>query len=88
MAFLVTLNQNFQLTVLSTLFFVLLHNVSQHITGRRVVDRIITELGVFDIDKAHGSGITLSEIAEGVDVEEIKAKTGCKFHIADDLKTF
>ncbi|KAJ0114373.1 hypothetical protein N8I77_003246 [Diaporthe amygdali] len=54
------------------------------LTGRACVSRIITELGVFDVDFSHG--LTLIEIAEGVTVDEIKAKTEAPFKVADDLK--
>jgi len=54
------------------------------LTGKACVSRIITELGVFDVDFAHG--LTLIEIADGVTVEEIKAKTEAPFHVAEDLK--
>ncbi|AEO68090.1 8a144d7f-687c-48d4-aecf-e984f15ff234 [Thermothielavioides terrestris] len=54
------------------------------LTGKACVSRIITELGVFDVDFAHG--LTLIEIADGVTVEEIKAKTEAPFRVADDLK--
>ncbi|KAK8014893.1 Succinyl-CoA:3-ketoacid-coenzyme A transferase 1 [Apiospora arundinis] len=54
------------------------------LTGRACVSRIITELGVFDVDFAHG--LTLIEIADGVTVDEIKAKTEAPFTVADDLK--
>ncbi|KAL6692729.1 hypothetical protein J3F84DRAFT_351234 [Trichoderma pleuroticola] len=54
------------------------------LTGRACVSRIITELGVFDVDFAHG--LTLIEIADGVTVDEIKSKTEAPFRVADDLK--
>ncbi|KAK8117249.1 3-oxoacid CoA-transferase [Apiospora kogelbergensis] len=54
------------------------------LTGRACVSRIITELGVFDVDFAHG--LTLVEIADGVTVDEIKAKTEAPFTVADNLK--
>ncbi|KAL6870273.1 hypothetical protein J3F83DRAFT_735730 [Trichoderma novae-zelandiae] len=54
------------------------------LTGRACVSRIITELGVFDVDFAHG--LTLIEIADGVTVDEIKSKTEAPFTVADDLK--
>ncbi|KAK3385103.1 coenzyme A transferase [Podospora didyma] len=54
------------------------------LTGKACVSRIITELGVFDVDFAHG--LTLIEIADGVTVEEIKSKTEAPFTVADNLK--
>lgn len=54
------------------------------LTGRTCVSRIITELGVFDVDFMEG--LTLVEIAEGVTVEELKSKTEAPFKVADDLK--
>ncbi|RKU41719.1 hypothetical protein DL546_003954 [Coniochaeta pulveracea] len=54
------------------------------LTGKACVSRIITELGVFDVDFA--KGLTLIEIADGVTVDEIKSKTEAPFHVADDLK--
>ncbi|KEZ43571.1 Succinyl-CoA:3-ketoacid coenzyme A transferase 1, mitochondrial [Scedosporium apiospermum] len=54
------------------------------LTGPACVSRIITELGVFDVD--FKTGLTLVEIADGVTVEEIKSKTEAPFKVADDLK--
>lgn len=53
-------------------------------TGYRVVDLIITEKCVFKVDK--GQGLILTEIADGVKIDEIMKKTGCDFKIAEDLK--
>ena len=50
------------------------------LTGAAVVHRIITDLGVFDIDRKAG-GVTLTELAPGVTVEEIKAKTEAPFRV-------
>ena len=47
---------------------------------------VITDLGVFDIDRKGGTGMTLTEIAPGVTVEEIKAKTGGSFKVSPSLK--
>jgi 3-oxoacid CoA-transferase len=60
------------------------------LTGKNVVDMIITELAVFDVDhKSHDlSGLMLLEIAEGISVEEIRSKTGASFKVSDKLKTF
>jgi len=57
------------------------------LTGKGVVDRIITELCVFDIDKKGGSGMTLVELAEGVTVEDVKKATACPFHVAPNVTT-
>ncbi len=53
------------------------------LTGKAVVDRVITELGVFDITR--GKGLKLSEMAPGVSLEEIKAKTEAPFEVAKSL---
>jgi 3-oxoacid CoA-transferase subunit B len=42
------------------------------LTGRRVVQKIITDLGVFDIDD---EGLVLVDIAPGVTVEQLRAVT-------------
>ncbi|OJD32470.1 succinyl-:3-ketoacid-coenzyme a transferase [Diplodia corticola] len=54
------------------------------LTGRTCVSRIITELCVFDVDFTNG--LTLIELADGVTVDEIKAKTEAPFAVADDIK--
>eukprot|EP01080_Neovahlkampfia_damariscottae_P011778 gene11778-5115_t len=53
------------------------------LTGKGVVDRIITELCVMDVTE---NGLVLVEIAEGVDVNEIKEKTEASFTVSDNLK--
>jgi 3-oxoacid CoA-transferase len=55
------------------------------LTGKRVVDRIITDLGVFDCDKKGQGGLTLIEIAAGVTVEDIQSRTGCDFKLASEM---
>jgi 3-oxoacid CoA-transferase len=54
------------------------------LTGARVVSTIITDLCVFDVDRVRG-GLTLIELAPGVDVEEVRSKTGAKFAVAENL---
>jgi acyl CoA:acetate/3-ketoacid CoA transferase beta subunit len=54
------------------------------LTGKGVVNRIITELCVFDVTP---SGLVLIELAEGVTVEDIKAATEGSFTISKNLKT-
>ena len=59
----------------------LLHRCSLPLTGAGVVDMVITDLGVFTIDKKGGSGMTLIERAPGVSLDEIKAKTEASFRV-------
>ncbi|MCR8854450.1 3-oxoacid CoA-transferase subunit B [Lysinibacillus fusiformis] len=49
------------------------------LTGKGVVHRLITDLAVFDFTK---DGMQLIELAEGVTLEEVKAKTAASFHVA------
>lgn len=39
---------------------------------------------VFQVDRKRG-GLTLTELAPGVEVEEVKQKTGAKFEVSDSL---
>ncbi|KAK3111506.1 hypothetical protein LTR53_013187 [Teratosphaeriaceae sp. CCFEE 6253] len=54
------------------------------LTGARVVSTIITDLAVFDVDRKKG-GLTLIELAPGVEVDEVKQKTGATFEVAESL---
>jgi 3-oxoacid CoA-transferase subunit B len=64
----------------------LLHRCTLPLTGAGVVDMVITDLGVFGIDRKGGSGMTLLELAPGVTVDEIKAKTEASFKVSPTLK--
>src|SRR5712672_145465 len=64
----------------------LLQECTLPLTGRRVVDMVISELGVFGVDKKGAGGVTLLELADGVTVDEVKAKTKAKLSIAPGLK--
>ena len=50
------------------------------ITGKGVVDMVITDLCVFDVHPDHG--LTLTELHPGVTVEDVRTKTGCEFSVA------
>jgi 3-oxoacid CoA-transferase subunit B len=60
----------------------LLHKCTLPLTGAGVVDMVITDLGVFTIEKKNPGGMKLIEIAPGVTVDEIKAKTEADFTAA------
>lgn len=49
------------------------------LTGVKVVDRIITELGIFDF---LNTGLTLVKKPQSISIDEIKAKTEANFHVA------
>jgi 3-oxoacid CoA-transferase subunit B len=48
------------------------------LTGKGVVNKIITDLAVIDVER---EGLVLREVAPGVTVEEVQAATGAKLHI-------
>ena len=59
----------------------LLKKCTLPLTGQRVVDMVISELGVFAIDKKENGGVALVEAAPGVSVDEIKSKTEAEFRV-------
>ena len=52
------------------------------LTGVRVVDMVISDLAVFSIDKHGPEPMRLIELADGVTLDEIKAKTTAPFEVA------
>lgn len=50
------------------------------VTGKGVVDLLVTEKGVFEVDAE--TGLTLVEISPFCSLEELKACTGCEFAVA------
>ena len=58
----------------------LLKRCTLPLTGAGVVDLLITDLGVFDIDRK-GGGVTLTELAPGVAVDEVRAKSEAEFAV-------
>jgi 3-oxoacid CoA-transferase subunit B len=59
-----------------------LHACNLPLTGAKVVDLLITDLGVFSIDKHGAGGAKLIELADGVTVDEIRQKTEASFAVA------
>ncbi len=53
------------------------------LTGTGVVDRIITDLAVFDVAGDH---LVLRELAPGVTEEEVAAATRARYEVAPDLR--
>ena len=54
------------------------------LTGRGVVDQIITNLAVFDVTD---SGLVLTALPPDGDVDKLRECTGAPFKVADDLQT-
>jgi 3-oxoacid CoA-transferase subunit B len=53
-------------------------------TGRRVVQRVITDLAVLDVTD---DGLVLCELAPGVTVEEVRESTGPAFRVPAEPAT-
>jgi len=58
-----------------------LHACSLPLTGAHVVDLLVTDLAVFEINRK-GGGARLLELAAGVDLAELRAKTEADFEVA------
>jgi 3-oxoacid CoA-transferase len=56
------------------------------LTGAKCVSTIITDLCVFEVDRVNG-GLTLTEVANGVTVEQVREKTDAEFKVADNLRS-
>jgi 3-oxoacid CoA-transferase len=54
------------------------------LTGRNVVNMVVTDLAVFEIDGR--SGMTLIELAPGSSIELVREKTACSFSIVPGLE--
>ena len=52
------------------------------LTGARTVSQIITELAAFNVDRQSGR-LELTDLAKGVCLEEVRAKTGCEFSVSN-----
>ncbi|CAF3856615.1 unnamed protein product [Rotaria sp. Silwood1] len=62
----------------------ILESCSLPLTGKGVVDLIITEKCVFQVDPE--KGLTLIEIADGYTTDDIMKSTGCPINISDKVK--
>lgn len=62
----------------------IVQNCSLPLTGANCVSTIITDLCVFQVDRAKGE-LTLTELADGVTVDEVRSKTGAEFSVADNV---
>lgn len=62
----------------------IVENCGLPLTGKNCVDMIITEKCVFNVDVEEG--LILTEIADGISIEDVVSSTGCLFKVADDLK--
>lgn len=60
----------------------LLKSCTLPLTGARVVDMVITDLGVFEIARKGPERIVLTELAPGVSLEEMREKTEAGFEVA------
>jgi 3-oxoacid CoA-transferase subunit B len=63
----------------------LLKRCTLPLTGAGVVDMVITDLGVFSIDKKGKGGMTLVELAPGTTLDEIRSKTEAGYQVAKGL---
>ncbi|HEX5775725.1 MAG TPA: CoA-transferase, partial [Caulobacteraceae bacterium] len=57
----------------------LVKRCSLPLTGAGVVDLLITDLGVFEINR--GAGVVLTALAPDVTVDEVRAKTEAEFTV-------
>ena len=57
----------------------ILNECNLPLTGSKCVDLIITEKCVFEVNKEEG--LTLIELAEGVEIPDILTNTGCEFQV-------
>jgi 3-oxoacid CoA-transferase subunit B len=53
------------------------------LTGKGVVERIITDRAVMDVSK---NGLVLKEVAEGYSVDDVLNSTEAKLTVSDDIK--
>ena len=59
----------------------LLKSCTLPLTGARVVDMVITDLGVFEVARKGPERLVLTELATGVSLEEMREKTEAAFEV-------
>jgi 3-oxoacid CoA-transferase subunit B len=64
----------------------LLHRCNLPLTGAGVIDMVITDLGVFTVDREGSGGLTLIELAPDVTLDDIKNNTQASYKVANTLK--
>ena len=62
-------------------------NCKLPLTGKEIVDLLITDMAVFEFDKVTRE-MTLIEVAEDTTVEEVRANTEASFKVSANLKKF
>ena len=65
----------------------LVKECSLPLTGARAVSMIVTDLAAFNVNRAAGE-LSLIDVAKGVTLDELRAKTGADFHVPDQVGTF
>src|ERR1700743_2550536 len=60
----------------------LLKHCTLPLTGSGVVDLVITELAFFTLERGNPKGLKLIELADGVTLDEVKAKTDADYTVA------
>ena len=58
----------------------ILNSCTLPLTGKSCIDMVITDLAVFEVDRK-GSGLTLIELAPGVLLDDVRAKTQADFRV-------
>ncbi len=59
----------------------LLKSCTLPLTGARVVDMVVSDLGVFEIARKGPERLVLTELAPGVTLDEMRAKTEAEFEV-------
>ena len=86
------LSQVISSRILFTIFTVnigdkILKTCSLPLTGAKAVSTVVTELAAFDVDRVNGE-LELIDLAEGVTVDEVRAKTDADFKVRSHLGSF